>query len=448
MVDAAVSVITHTRVNSRRGLDFWRPIARDVQLELLIERDGIRDEIPCLPELSREQRLDSDHGVIFNNIADSQAGHGHVFLPGVGVHGRLTRNRRAQILYRARTRGDDASIRLGYLHASNFNLFVGSVVIKNELAGLAESGWRLNAHSSRYFAHAGTVVFITRLAAHLFVNEGLLRMICGRSRHPLHHTSDDPGDRSVVLLPTPILVPECVRTADDAECPVDVSKREHPVARIYFSRSYIKTKILDVQRFQRRRRAVRLSRFLWRIRRNRSLHVQRGGCGFLPVTGNPGHVLLELFQTEFVLRQQSSALVFAEGGSEPSAGMFERESVQKLLKLLFVACLPSIEHFLSLPLDSIKRVGNRRLAPSCSARMFRLRSILCSGRDNFSRDRIETRCDQFVVVLGKRKDDRNPPLRLHFLAIHLDGVVFPVFHRVNSGVLQFRRTAFEFQLPY
>src|SRR6202050_4687735 len=401
-----------------------------------------------MPELSREQRFDSDHSVVFNNVADSQAGHGHVFLPGVGGHGRLTRNWRAQVLYRARTRGDDASIRLGYLHASNFNLFVGSVVVKNELAGFAKSGGRLNAHSRRYFAHPSTVVFITRLAAYLLVNERLLRMICGRSRRRLQHTSDAPGDHCVDLLPTPILVPECVRTADDAECPVHVNKREHPVARIYFSRSYIKTKILDVQRFQRRRRAVGLSRFLWRIRRNRSFHVQRGGRGFLPVTGNPGHVLLELFQTEFVLRQQSSALVFAEGGSEPSGGVFERESVQKLLKLLFVACLPSIEHFLSLPLDSLKRVGNRGLALSCRGRVFRWWSILCSGRDNFSRDRIEIRCDQFVVVLGKRKEDRNPPLRLHFLAFHLDGVVFPVFHRVHSGVLQFRRPAIEFQLLY
>src|SRR5208282_653510 len=99
MIDAAISLVVHGGLKAQRTLQLKGTLAGNVQIDLLVEADGVGDELPSLRELARQQRLERCcYDIIFDGVADGDTRNGHVLLARIGVHRSFARDGRAQIL--------------------------------------------------------------------------------------------------------------------------------------------------------------------------------------------------------------------------------------------------------------------------------------------------------------------------------------------------------------
>ena len=84
---------------SGAGLQLDGAVARDVDLELVVENDAGVEEASAPSRIRWEQAgVDGGDDLVFQDFARTQAGHGDVLLVIVGVDGSFAGNRRGEVL--------------------------------------------------------------------------------------------------------------------------------------------------------------------------------------------------------------------------------------------------------------------------------------------------------------------------------------------------------------
>src|SRR5437763_16164176 len=96
-----IGFITLACFRARLHLQCDLAALRDIDLELLIQHDGILLEVVTHPELARSVRRGGVSGdAVLEHLARTQRRYGHVLLACVGVEGSLALDRARQLLYR------------------------------------------------------------------------------------------------------------------------------------------------------------------------------------------------------------------------------------------------------------------------------------------------------------------------------------------------------------
>ncbi len=104
VVDASPVLLFDRWIKTLLGFQLCRTFARNVYLELFVEHNHVlSNEVVIQPEMIRRQRrMQFPNDVILESVSWTQAGHGYMLLPQIGVHRCFARDGRRQVLYIAR----------------------------------------------------------------------------------------------------------------------------------------------------------------------------------------------------------------------------------------------------------------------------------------------------------------------------------------------------------
>ena len=177
-VNAAAVGFGDLGIAPRLGLQLDLAVLGDIELQLLVEHGAVVVEVVLHPELPRSQRgLGHRHKVIFQFFSRTQARHGHVLLPVVGVNRSFFFQRDAQVLNRIRRGRHAGAIGLQRPHKGNFDPLVGGVVSPDQLSPLLDAGFALHFNARVDFPPPGAVIFEAKRSPQLLDNVGFLGMV-------------------------------------------------------------------------------------------------------------------------------------------------------------------------------------------------------------------------------------------------------------------------------
>src|SRR5580700_7890092 len=112
------------------------------------------------PEFVRRERsLDDRDRLTLEHIPGSKSGYRDMLFAVIGVNGSDLLDRAGQFLYRVRSGGDHAAIRLDHSNVRNFEMFISGVVPETELAPRLHPRFTLDSNTRTVFFAARAVIF-------------------------------------------------------------------------------------------------------------------------------------------------------------------------------------------------------------------------------------------------------------------------------------------------
>ena len=177
-IDAPVTFVGDLGVVAGAGFQLDGAVARDIDLELVIENDAGVQEAVLHPEfVGSQRRVGGGDDLVFENFARTQTGNGDVLLVKVGVDGRFASDGRVEILNGRCRRGDHQAAGLEHANIRDLDGFVGGAVAEDELSERLDAGFGLHPDAGGDFFAPGAVVFEAIHGALGLDDVGLLRVI-------------------------------------------------------------------------------------------------------------------------------------------------------------------------------------------------------------------------------------------------------------------------------